>query len=134
MTVKKIEHVGIMASDLEASIAFYTNVVGLEHLETMTHTNGVIRLAFLSFPGSRDTEIELIEGYDGQVAPEGKVHHVAFAVDDIEAEYARLRELKVAGLDPELTTLPNGSRYFFFAGPNGESIEFFQSTRGGHTA
>lgn len=36
MSVLKIEHVGIMASDLEASIAFYTDVVGLEHLETMT--------------------------------------------------------------------------------------------------
>ncbi|CAM3627505.1 VOC family protein [Cohnella lubricantis] len=134
MSVLKIEHVGIMANNLEASITFYTNVVGLTHLETITHTNGVIRLAFLSFPGSRDTEIELIEGYTGQVAPEGLVHHVAFAVDDIEAEYRRLQELKVNGLDSELTTLPNGSRYFFFAGPNGESIEFFQSTRGGRLA
>ncbi|WP_027092871.1 VOC family protein [Cohnella thermotolerans] len=131
MAVKKIEHVGIMASNLEASIRFYTDVVGLEHLETMTHTNGVIRLAFLSFPGHRDTEIELIEGYTGQVAPEGKVHHVAFAVDDIEQEYRRLQSLGVNGLDAELTTLPNGSRYFFFLGPDGESIEFFQSTRGG---
>ncbi|MBB6731047.1 VOC family protein [Cohnella zeiphila] len=131
MTVRKIEHVGIMSSDLEKSIAFYVQVVGLEHLETMTHTNGVIRLAFLSFPGHRETEVELIEGYDGQLAAEGRVHHVAFAVDDIEEEYRRIGSLSVRGLDDAITTLPNGSRYFFFLGPDGESIEFFQSTRGG---
>lgn len=133
MAVTKIEHVGIMASNLEASIAFYTNVVGLDHLETLTHTNGVIRLAFLSFPGRRETEIELIEGYDGPVTPEGKVHHVAFSVDDIEEEYRRIRTLGVSGVDGQITELPNGSRYFFFKGPDGESIEFFQSTRGGQS-
>ncbi|THF73039.1 VOC family protein [Cohnella fermenti] len=133
MAVRKIEHVGIHSGNLETSIEFYTKVIGLEHLETITHTNGIIRLAFLSFPGSRATEIELIEGYDGDVHPEGLVHHVAFAVDDIEEEYERLAGLGVAALDSEITRLPNGSRYFFFHGPDGESIEFFQSTRGGQT-
>jgi lactoylglutathione lyase len=37
----------------------------------------------------------------------------------------------VNGLDDRITTLPNGSRYFFFQGPDGESLELFQSTRGG---
>ncbi|WP_123041732.1 VOC family protein [Cohnella candidum] len=131
MSVRKIEHVGIMVSSIEKSIPFYENVLGLKHSETMGHTNGVIRLAFLSFPDHPETEIELIEGYTGQLAPEGRVHHVAFTVDDIEAEYERIRPLNVAGLDPEITTLPNGSRYFFFQGPDGESVELFQSTRGG---
>ncbi|MBB6633629.1 VOC family protein [Cohnella thailandensis] len=132
MAVRKIEHVGIHSSNLEASIEFYTKVIGLDYLETLDHTNGVIKLAFLSFPGSRDTEIELIQGYDGDVHPEGLVHHVAFAVDDIEEEHERISKLNVAALDSEITRLPNGSRYFFFHGPDGESIEFFQSTRGGN--
>jgi len=131
MAVRKIEHVGIMVRSLEKSIPFYEKVVGLKHVETMVHTNGVIRLAFLSFPGFPETEIELIEGFTGELASEGKVHHVAFTVDDIEKEYARVRELDVAGLDDAITSLPNGSRYFFFRGPDNESIEFFQSTRGG---
>jgi len=134
MAVRKIEHVGIMSSNLEKSIDFYVQVVGLKHLETIVHTNGVIRLAFLSFPGHRETEVELIEGYDGKLAPEGQVHHVAFAVDDIEEEHRRIRLLSVPGLDEQITTLPNGSRYFFFLGPDGESIEFFQSTRGGQAS
>ncbi|TJY40957.1 VOC family protein [Cohnella pontilimi] len=131
MAVRKIEHVGVMVSSLERSIPFYENVIGLKHLETTTHTNGVIRLAFLAFPGSPDTEVELIEGYTGSLSDEGRVHHIAFNVDDIEAELARIRSLDVSGLDEEITTLPNGSRYFFFRGPDGESVEFFQSTRGG---
>lgn len=131
MAVRKIEHVGIMVTSLDKSIPFYEKVVGMEHLETNTHTNGVIRLAFLSFPGSRDTEVELIEGFTGELVNAGRVHHVAFTVDNIEEEYTRIRSLRVDGLDGEITTLPNGSRYFFFVGPDGEAVEFFQSTRGG---
>lgn len=132
MAVSKIEHVGIMVSSLDVSIPFYENVVGLTYMETVPHTNGVIRLAFLSFPESRDTEVELIEGFTGEVAIAGRVHHVAFAVDDIEQEFARIRSLQMSGLDESITTLPNGSRYFFFDGPDGEKIEFFHSTRGGN--
>ena len=131
MAVRRIEHVGIMVSSLERSIDFYEKVVGLTYLETMLHTNGVIRLAFLAFPGSRDTEVELIEGYTGNLASEGRVHHVAFNVDNLDAEFARIRSLNVDGIDESITTLPNGSRYFFFNGPDGESLEFFESTRGG---
>ncbi|TFE28150.1 VOC family protein [Cohnella luojiensis] len=131
MAVRKIEHVGIMVSSLEVSIPFYENVVGLKHTETLTHANGVIRLAFLSFQSSSETEVELIEGFTGELAKAGRVHHVAFTVDDIEAEFERIRAADVAGLDEAFTTLPNGSRYFFFDGPDGEAIEFFQTTRGG---
>lgn len=126
MPARKIEHIGVMAKDLQASIDFYERVVGLEHRYTMTHTGGVIQLAFLSFPGSDETELELISGYDEGLPAEGKVHHVAFTVDDIKAEYKRIQHLGVPLLDPEITTLPNGARYFFFYGPNGEHLEMFQ--------
>lgn len=134
MAVRKMEHVGVIVSSLERSIPFYEKVFGLQHLETITHTNGVIRLAFLSFPGHPETEIELIEGYTGSVTREGRVHHIAFTVDDIEAEYDRIQSLGVSDLDESITTLPNGSRYFFFQGPDGEAVEMFQSTRGGGRA
>ncbi|WPP40266.1 VOC family protein [Paenibacillus hunanensis] len=129
MAVRKIEHVGIMVSSIEQSIAFYEQVVGLQHLETIGHIDAQIRLAFLAFPGHSDTEIELVQGYSDQLPQEGRVHHVAFSVDDVEEEFARIRGLEPKGLDAEITTLPNGSRYFFFDGPDGERLEFFQSTR-----
>jgi len=126
MAVRKIEHVGIMVKDLEASIQWYEQVIGLQVLGTLDHTNGVIRLAFLGFKGSDETELELIEGYNGDLPAEGKVHHVAFTVDDLEAEIERIRALGLQFIDQEITTLPNGARYLFFHGPNGEWIEFFE--------
>lgn len=123
---KKIEHVGVMVSNMEASIAFYKEVVGLELKGTLDHTNGVIKLAFLGFGESGETEVELIQGYNGTLPMEGKVHHIAFTVDDVDAEFARIRSMPVKLIDQEITTLPNGARYFFFHGPDGEWIEFFQ--------
>lgn len=130
MAVMKLEHVGVMVANLEASIAFYVNVIGLRHKGTLLHTNGVIRLGFLGFEAKNETEVELVEGYNANLPQEGKVHHLAFTVDDVDAEFARIQGLEVDQLDTEITTLPNGSRYFFFNGLDGERIEFFQSTRG----
>ncbi|OCT10538.1 glyoxalase [Paenibacillus pectinilyticus] len=130
MAVKKLEHVGVMVANLEASIAFYENVIGLKHKGTLLHTNGIIRLGFLGFGDQNETEVELIEGYNANLPQEGKVHHLAFTVDDVETEFIRIQGLNVAQLDTEITTLRNGSRYFFFNGLDGERIEFFQSTRG----
>ncbi|MCM3267414.1 VOC family protein [Paenibacillus elgii] len=129
MARKKIEHVGIMVRDIDTSVRFYKDVVGLELKDKLVHTNGIVTLAFLGFNESGETELELIQGYNDGLPAEGKVHHVAFTVDDIEEEFARIKELDVRLIDQEITTLPNGSRYFFFHGPDGEWVEFFQSTR-----
>ncbi|BFT69284.1 MULTISPECIES: VOC family protein [Paenibacillus] len=129
MAVLKMEHVGVMVANLEASIRFYEEVIGLKHKGTLLHTNGVIRLAFLGFEALNETEVELIEGYNASLPQEGKVHHLAFTVDDVEAEFTRIQGLDVQQVDEEITTLPNGSRYFFFNGLDGERIEFFQTTR-----
>lgn len=129
MAVKKIEHVGVMVADLQKSIDFYVEVIGLKLKDTLDHTNGVIKLAFLGFDEAGGTELELVEGYSGTLSEQGKVHHLAFTVTDIEAELERIRGLDVKLIDEQLVTLPNGSRYFFFHGPDGEWIEFFESTR-----
>ncbi|MCY9588551.1 VOC family protein [Paenibacillus chitinolyticus] len=127
MAVTKLEHVGVMVADMEKSISFYESVVGLKLKDTVT--NGAMKLAFLGFDVKGETEVELIEGYGGSLTEEGRVHHLAFTVDDIEAEFERVRKTDVVMIDTEITTLPNGSRYFFFHGPDGEWVEFFQSTR-----
>jgi len=112
MAAKRIDHVGVMVKDLDTSIRFYTEIVGLEVKSRFTHTNGVLQLAFLGAAGSDQTEIELIQGYNDQLPAEGKVHHIAFTVDDIEAEHRRIKSLNV-GFVPgfgEIETLPNGHR------------------------
>jgi lactoylglutathione lyase len=123
---KRIDHVGVIVKDLEATLKFYTEIVGLELKGRLTHTNGIFELAFLGFHGKDETEIELIQGYNDQLPAEGKVHHFAVNVPDIEAEWNRLKQLEVTFIDQEITTLPNGYRYFFIYGPEQEWIEFFQ--------
>ncbi|WP_206830767.1 VOC family protein [Alicyclobacillus fructus] len=129
MAMIKLEHTGIMVSNLERSIAFYTKILGMELVGTLEHNTPGIRLAFLSYPG-QSAQIELIEGYASQLPDEGQVHHVAITVDDIEAEAARLRDQGVRFLDETVTTLRNGARYIFFAGPDGERLELFQPAQG----
>ncbi|GLV12396.1 glyoxalase [Alicyclobacillus hesperidum] len=125
MTIRKLEHTGVMVNNLEESIDFYTRILGMELKGILQHNQPGMRLAFLSFPG-QTVELELIEGYPVAVAPEGQVHHLAFTVDDIEVEAERLRALGVSFIEPEITTLRNQARYIFFAGPNGEQLELFQ--------
>lgn len=126
MVQKRIDHVGIIVRDIEITIQFYTNIVGLELKQRLTHTNGIFQLAFLGFNGKDETEIELIQGYNDQLPNEGTVHHFAIYVDDIEAEFKRLKATEAQFIDEDITTLPNGYRYFFISGPEGEWIEFFQ--------
>ena len=129
MAIKRIEHVGVMVSDMQRSIAFYREVLGMELKGTLDHTNGVIKLAFLGFNGKDETELELIEGYNSNLPVEGKVHHIAFTVDHLEQAIERVSAHNVEWIDAEITTLPNGSRYRYFRGPDGEWIELFESNR-----
>lgn len=127
MGVRKMEHVGIRVSALEDSIEFYIRVIGLRLLHTMGEVGDDIRLAFLSFPSQNSVEVELVYKKNSEaLANEGKVNHIAFTVDHIDEEYARISELGLSGIDTEIRSLGNGSRYFFFNGPDGERIEFFE--------
>lgn len=128
MPVHKIEHVGIKVTSLEPSIDFYQEVIGLTLVGTIGEQDHPLRLAFLSFPGQTSVEVELIESSWEGLPDEGRVSHIAFTVSDIEAEFKRIEDLGLEGLTA-IRELGNGSRFFFFEGPDHERIEFFESTR-----
>ncbi|MED1302613.1 glyoxalase [[Bacillus thuringiensis] serovar konkukian] len=130
MPVRRIEHVGLMVTNLETSISFYEEVVGLHLIKRMDHPNPDLKLAFLGVEESKETILELIEGYNSSLPAEGKVHHICFKVDSLEDEIERIKKHKVTFLlGEEIETLPDGTRYIFFAGPDGEWIEFFETER-----
>ncbi|WP_044505072.1 VOC family protein, partial [Megasphaera massiliensis] len=104
MTRRRVDHVGVAVRNLEVSLRFYTEIVGLELKGQLTHTNGVIQLAFLGFGNTDETEIELIQGYSNQLPPEGTVHHFAIHVDDVEAEFERIKGTEAELIDNEITT------------------------------
>ncbi|MBY8911857.1 VOC family protein [Bacillus sp. YC2] len=126
MTAKRIDHTGIMVKDMDKSIAFYQDVLGMILKDRITHTNGVIELAFLGFQDGPETEVELIQGYSSELPVEGKVHHIALLTEDIAAEFTHAKRMGAVFIDEDITTLPNGYRYFYIEGPDGEWIEFFQ--------
>ncbi|MGA9287927.1 MAG: VOC family protein [Anaerobacillus sp.] len=127
MSIQKLEHVGVQVRNIEASKGFYQGIIGLELLDELTLPDGNKKLAFLGLEG--EVIIELIEGYNSELPVEGKVHHIAFTVSDIEEERTRVRNLGVTFIDEGINVLPNGAKYLFFAGPDGEWIEFFQSPK-----
>ncbi|MFP7734294.1 VOC family protein [Priestia aryabhattai] len=127
MAILKFEHVGVQVKDIEESIEFYTQKVGLELIETLPHTDPSLKLAFLGLEGN--VIVELIQGYNSSLPNEGKVHHFALAVDGIEEEFERLKSAGVSFVEENIMTLPNGARYLFFYGPDKEWIEYYEVKR-----
>jgi lactoylglutathione lyase len=120
----KMEHVGIMVNDMDESLAFYQNILGLE-LRSREWLNDSIELAFLFFPEQPSVEVELV--YGGPVENEGIVNHLAFTVENIEAELIRFKEAGVKLVDEEPQSILNGTvKIAFFQGPNGEKLELVE--------
>ncbi len=126
MARTKIEHVGIMVTDMERSIAFYRDVIGMTLKDSLTVNGGATKLAFMGFGEDGESEIELVWFDNSNFPTEGRVHHIAFTVNNLEEEFARIQELGLELKHKELQTLPNGAKYFFFFGPDNESVELFQ--------
>jgi lactoylglutathione lyase len=120
----KMEHVGIMVKDMDESLAFYQNILGLE-LRNREWLNETVELAFLYFPEQPSVEVELV--YGGPVENEGIVNHLAFTVENIAAELERLKEAGVKLVDEEPRVILNGTvKIAFFQGPNGEKLELVE--------
>src|SRR5688500_17831534 len=94
--MKKIEHIGIAVKSLEASNKLFAKLLGKAHYKTeQVESEGVSTSFFMT----GENKIELLEALnpDSPVARfiekrgEG-IHHIAFEVDDIQAEMNRLRE------------------------------------------
>lgn len=124
MGVQKLEHVGVVVKSIDQSAEFYGRVLGME-LKEIRQPNPNIRLGFLGFPADKDLIIELVERPNSELPNEGTVH-IAFTVDDVEVEAARIGELGVTFMNEKIITVGNGSRYIFFKGPDGEHLELYQ--------
>lgn len=121
----KMEHVGIMVKDMDESLAFYQNILGLE-LRQRVWLNDTVELAFLFFPEQPSVEVELVYT-GGTVENEGIVNHLAFRVENIQAEIERLKEAGVKLVDEEPRSILNDTvKIAFFQGPNGEKLELVE--------
>ncbi len=116
-------HTMVRVTDLEASLAFYRDALGLLELSRRDHAAGRFTLVFLGAPGNPDAQVELTYNWDPEVYTGGRnFGHLAYQVEDIYAACRRLQEHGVTLLRP-----PRDGRMAFVRSPDQVSIELLQA-------
>ena len=125
--VKKLLHTRYRVQDLERTISFYKDVLGLEEIRRHSSPRGS-QLVFFKAPGSEE-EIEICK-YDasGPVNVGSDITHLAFEVDDLEA-FAKHAAAKGYPLSDGPTATSSGSVIAFVDAPEGYEIELIQRAK-----
>ena len=112
----------VRVTDLDTSLDFYCNKLGLTELRRKDVESGRFTLVFLAAPGDEDAQIELTWNWDPEAYGEGRnFGHLAYAVDDI---YATCRRLMDAGVT--INRPPRDGWMAFVRSPDNISIELLQ--------
>jgi lactoylglutathione lyase len=115
-------HTMIRISDMDASLDFFINKLGLVERRRSENPGGRFTLIFLSAPETPEAEIELTYNWDAEDYGGGRnFGHLAFAVDDI---YALCQRLKDGGVT--INRPPRDGRMAFVRSPDQISIELLQ--------
>jgi lactoylglutathione lyase len=122
-------HTMVRVTDLDASLRFYCDLLGLEEVRRMENEGGRFTLIFLAAPADRERsaaerspELELTFNWDPEPYGGGRnFGHLAYKVDDIHAACRRLMEGGVVINRP-----PRDGRMAFVRSPDGISIELLQ--------
>ena len=115
-------HTMVRVTNLEKSLDFYCNKLGLVEQRRVDVQAGRFTLVFLGAPGNPDAQVELTHNWDPEVYTGGRnFGHLAYAVDDIYAACKRLMEGGVTINRP-----PRDGHMAFVRSPDGISIELLQ--------
>jgi lactoylglutathione lyase len=118
----KYLHTMVRVTNLDESIDFYCNKLGLRELRRHDVAAGRYTLVFLAAPGDDSAQIELTYNWDPEVYTGGRnFGHVAYEVDDIYASCQKLMERGVTINRP-----PRDGRMAFVRSPDRISIELLQ--------
>ena len=115
-------HTMVRVSNLEESLDFYCNKLGLKEVRRVDHEAGRFTLVFVAAPGQEDCAIELTHNWDTEEYAGGRnFGHVAYEVDDIYALCQRLRDSGVTINRP-----PRDGKMAFIRSPDNISVELLQ--------
>ncbi|MBC7795028.1 MAG: VOC family protein [Clostridia bacterium] len=123
-------HTMVRVVDLEVSLRFYRDILGMVVTRRTEHENGRFTLVYLTAPGDRDggqphddaPQVELTFNWDPEAYTGGRnFGHLAFEVDDI---YAFCDSVVKAGLT--VNRPPRDGRMAFIRSPDGISVELLQ--------
>jgi len=118
----KYLHTMVRVTDLDESLDFYCNKLGLVELRRKDVPQGRFTLVFLAAPGDEEAQVELTHNWDPQEYSGGRnFGHLAYAVDNIYEACQRLQEGGVTINRP-----PRDGYMAFVRSPDGISIELLQ--------
>lgn len=118
----KYLHTMVRVTDLDASLRFYRDALGLVELKRNDYPQGRYTLLFLAAPGDESAQVELTFNWDPETYTGGRnFGHLAYAVDDIYAACQRLKDHGVTINRP-----PRDGRMAFVRSPDQISIELLQ--------
>ena len=122
--VKRLLHTRYRVQDLEKTVSFYKDVLGLEEVNRHTSPRGS-QLVFFKAPGSEEL-IEICKfDASGPVQVGQDITHLAFEVDDLEA-FAKHSAAKGYPLSDGPTQTSSGSVIAFIDAPEGYEVELIQ--------
>lgn len=112
----------VRVTDIEQSLKFYRDALGLQVLSRRDNDKGRFTLVFLAAPGDTEAQVELTHNWDPEVYTGGRnFGHLAYEVDNIYAHCQRLMEHGVTISRP-----PRDGRMAFVRSPDQISIELLQ--------
>ncbi len=115
-------HTMVRVRDLDASLDFYCNKLGLKETRRVDHEAGRFTLVFVAPEGQEECPLELTFNWDSEDYEEGRnFGHVAYEVDDI---YATCQQLMDAGVT--INRPPRDGWMAFIRSPDNISIELLQ--------
>jgi lactoylglutathione lyase len=118
----KYLHTMVRVTDIDTSLEFYCDALGLVELRRHESEGGRFTLVFLAAPGDEEAQIELTWNWDPEDYGEGRnFGHIAYQVDDIYAVCQRLMDKGITISRP-----PRDGRMAFVRSPDHISIELLQ--------
>ena len=118
----KYLHTMVRVTDIDASLAFYCDALGLEEVRRVDVEPGRFTLVFLAAPGDHEAQVELTHNWDPEAYGGGRnFGHLAYEVEDIYAACQRLADHGVTINRP-----PRDGHMAFVRSPDGISIELLQ--------
>ncbi len=118
----KYLHTMVRVTDIDASLDFYCNKLGLTELRRYENAAGRFTLVFLAAPGDESAQVELTYNWDPETLDGGRnFGHLAYQVEDI---YALCQHLLDSGVT--INRPPRDGRMAFVRSPDGVSIEILQ--------
>ena len=118
----KYLHTMVRVTDLDASLDFFCNKLGLKEVERYDYPESRFTLVMLAAPGDEEAQVELTYNYDPEELAGGRnFGHLAYRVDDIYALCQRLMDQGVTINRP-----PRDGHMAFIRSPDNISIELLQ--------